>query len=465
MILNSFLLDDIIQGTNGKLVYANATEFDGISTDTRENNKGKLFIALKGETYDAHDFLEKAIESGAAAILVHKNEKQLKTNSITVIKVEDTLLALQDLGRYWRKKHRAKVIALTGTNGKTTTKESLSQILSEQFKVCVPKGSFNNHWGVPMSLLQLNSTHDFMISEMGMNHPGEIAVLCKIALPDVTMVTNVGRGHLEGVGSVEGVAKEKQEIYNHSPGSIKVFNLDNKYTKDMWNTFRQEKKYFTFSLKEDLADVYFSSVVSDTDGVTISGAISGVKNTVTVNVFGIHNAYNLAAAAAAALTCGMKPDAIWTALAKCHTIWGRNQWVNLASGARVLFDAYNANPESMGAFLQNTGSMKTEGRKFYVLGDMLELGSFNDKEHLSVAESLQKIDFEKAYFIGENGKLIKSAMSNKSVVISDTYKQNLAFELKSMLQPGDILFMKASRGIKLENFLLDLDPQNFSLKK
>lgn len=465
MILNSFLLEDIIEGTNGKLVYANATSFDGISTDTRVDNKGKIFIALKGETFDAHDFLDKAIASGAAAILVHKNEKLAKTNAITVIKVDDTLLALQDLGRFWRKKHRAKVVALTGTNGKTTTKEFLAQILSSKFKVCIPQGSFNNHWGVPMSLLQLNSTHDFMISEMGMSHPGEIAVLCKIALPDVTMVTNVGRGHLEGVGSVEGVATEKREIYKNSPTSLKVFNLDNSYTRIMWNDFRQEKRDFTFSLKEDLADVFFSSVKSDDSGLTISGAIAGVTSSTTVNVFGIHNAYNLAAAAAAALTCGMAADEIWQSLGKCQTVWGRNQWVKLASGVRVLFDAYNANPESMGAFLKNTGSMITKGRKFYVLGDMLELGKYQEEEHQLIAKTLKGISFEKAYFIGENGALIKAALLGKSIVISNTYKQELALELKSVLQPEDTLFMKASRGVKLEKFLLDLDPLNFSLKK
>ncbi len=465
MILNTFLLEDIIEGTSGKLVYASTTSFDGISTDTRVDNKGKLFIALKGDSFDAHDFLDKAVASGAAAILVHKNEKLAKTNAVTVIKVDDTLLALQNLGRYWRKKHRAKVVALTGTNGKTTTKEFLAQILSSKYKVCIPEGSFNNHWGVPMSLLQLNSTHDFMISEMGMSNPGEIAVLCKIALPDITMVTNVGRGHLEGVGSVEGVAKEKQEIYINSPSSLKVFNLDNSYTRDMWNQFRHEKNDFTFSLKENLADVYFSSVKNDDSGIIVSGTIAGVASSATANVFGIHNAYNLAAAAAAALTCGMSAVDIWQSLNRCQTVWGRNQWVNLTGGARVLFDAYNANPESMNAFLKNTGSMITKGRKFYVLGDMLELGKHQKKEHQIIAKALKGIGFEKAYFVGENAALMKTELSGKNLVISSAYKQELALELKSMLQPEDTIFMKASRGIKLEKFLLDLDPLNFSLKK
>lgn len=465
MILNTFLLEDILQGTQGKLIYAGQRVFDGISTDTRVDNKGKLFIALKGETYDAHDFIDKAIASGASAILVHKNEKLVKSDLLTVIKVDDTLKALQDLGRYWRKKQNAKVIALTGTNGKTTTKEFLFQILSTKFKVCASQGSLNNHWGVPMSLLQLNSSHQFMISEMGMNHPGEISVLCKIALPDITLVTNVGRGHLEGVGSVEGVAKEKQEIYIHSPGSKKIFNLDNHYTLGMWEQFRKEKHDFTFSLKEKLADVCFTEVFTEQDDLVLRGSIAGIRGEARAKVFGEHNAYNIAAACAAALSAGMKAEDIWQAIPKCQTIWGRNQWVHLESGANVLFDAYNANPESMGAFLKNTSSMQVKGRKFYVIGDMRELGADREKEHLLVAKQLETMKFEKAYFIGENAEFMKSNVTDKSLVVSNTYKENLALELKSMLQPQDIVFMKASRGVQLEKFLLDLGPVNFSLKK
>lgn len=461
MINNHFLLSEVKIACQGDLIQKGLEEFVGISTDSRENMKGALFIPLRGENFDAHDFLDQAIASGCAAVLVDK-EVVIEDKQITILKVKDTLKALQDLGLFWRKKFSIPVIALTGTNGKTTTKEFLRQILSSKYLVCASEGSLNNHWGVPMSLLHINQDHKVMISEMGMNHPGEIANLCKIAEPSITMVTNVGRGHLEGMHSLENIAKEKQEIYLHSPHSQFVFNIDNVYTLKMYQKLKTNTS-ICFSTKDKKADLFFQAKYKD-EKLFITGHIGGYEGSAAVNIFGEHNLENLLAASSCAYAFGMSAEEIWQALPRCQTIWGRNQWVQLKGRSKVLFDAYNANPESMDVFLKNAEKTAIDGRKFLVIGDMRELGSYNDSEHTQLANRVSQQNWEKVYFIGNNSKLFAANYKEKNLVISYTYKEDLAFSLLSMLEPGDTVFMKASRGVHLEKFLNDLEPQDFKNK-
>ena len=222
-----FDIKELVQATNGKILSEVVTQYSGVGTDTRESLKGEIFIALKGDNFDAHNFLDKATE--AAAIVIHDQSfatKEIKAKT-TVILVEDTLIALQKLATFWKKKLNIPTIAITGSNGKTTTKEFLAQILSNKFDVAYNKGSFNNHWGVPLNLLSAKKTNEVLIAEMGMSHPGEIESLCKIAQPDFTLVNNVGMAHVGEVGGIKAVASAKEEIYLSCPHSVGVFNLDN----------------------------------------------------------------------------------------------------------------------------------------------------------------------------------------------------------------------------------------------
>lgn len=469
-------LTDLEAGTLGRVLSRQTTSFAGIGTDTRLDLSGKVFIALKGEAFDAHDFLNQAIEKGAAVLVVHRlpegaaREELLRR--VSVVLVDDTLKALQRLGQFWRRSLRARIIGITGTNGKTTTKEFTAAILSTKFKVQYSKGSFNNHWGVPLSLLSITPEHDIAVIEIGMNHLGEIRDLVMLAEPDVIGLTMVGRGHLEGLGTLEGVARAKEEIYWHAPAEcVRIFNLDNPFTLQMYERARTgaygNGKRLTFSSNEK-SDVHFITKSADADSLSIQGEIAGISGSAVVPVFGAHNLNNLMLAAAFAFACGMTPAEIWRALPNCRSGWGRNHWVNLTSGAKVLFDAYNANPESMRAALSNFKSLKTPGRKIAILAEMLEMGAETPVAHREVGELAAAAGFDALYFIGPSGADFaagaKAAGFKKTLVLSTSYEHFLASGDGPVIDPTDIVLMKGSRGMQLERVLQDWKPLDFSRK-
>ncbi len=472
--MSVFSLNDLITGTKGTALLTKETSFTAISTDTREDNAGKIFFALKGENYDAHQFLPQAVKSGAAALVVHGDLAEVGTSAeelgITVVKVGDTLKALQQFAQYWRKKLKVKVVAITGSNGKTTTKEFTATILNENFRTHHSVGSFNNHFGVPMSLLALRPEHQVAIQEMGMNHPGEIEELVKIADPDIVGVTTVGRAHLEFMGSLQRIADAKEEIYRYArPSAARIYNLDNAFTKPMLSRAPATSQTITFSSLDSSADVHLKERVSTLDFMEISGSIGGEPGQARVEVFGRQNVNNLMAAAAFALAAGVEPDRIWSGLSKCKTVWGRNQIFKLSSGGRAIFDAYNANPDSVAALIENVSRLNVTGRKFAVIGEMLEMGSHSDQVHEEIGRKLGEGNYELIWFIGSKGEsfaagLKQSGWSNK-LIISSSYDEKVAGQVGSMLQTGDIVLMKGSRGMKLEKIMQLWGPQGFTQKK
>jgi UDP-N-acetylmuramoyl-tripeptide--D-alanyl-D-alanine ligase len=291
----------------------------------------------------------------------------------------------------------AVILGLTGTNGKTTTKEFATSLISTRFKVHASKGSFNNHWGVPMSLLAISPADQIAIIEMGMNHLGELRLLSSIAEPDVVLVTMVGRGHLEGLGTIEGVAKAKAEIYESARvDAVFGFNIDNPHTRAMFERFSPKKpsdKILTFSHDDPRADVSLQLISMHEKSLRFRGVIRKIPGEAEVPVFGAQNMTNLMAAATLALAAGLTPEEVWKAFPQCHTVWGRNQWVNIASGARVLFDGYNANPESMKAALDNFTLLKSSAGKFAVLGEMKEMGGHALELHRALGEHAARAGF------------------------------------------------------------------------
>ena len=472
-------LDELVKGAGGRALSSRVGEFAGVGTDTRADLKGKIFVALKGDNFDAHDFLPQAVQAGATALLVHRlpEDARKMLEKASVVEVGDTLKALQDLGRFWRRKSRAKIVGITGTNGKTTTKEFAAALLGSKLKTQYSKGSFNNHWGVPISLLSIEPDHEAAIVEMGMNHPGELTVLSRIAEPDVVMVTMVGRGHLEGLGSVEGVAKAKAEIYEHAPeNALRVFNMENEHTRAMFEKFGKglpRDRVLTFGgaalLGKYPLDIALDVVTASADSMSIRGEIKGVKGQASVQVFGRHNVVNLMAAASTALACGLAPQEIWAALPQCRTAWGRNQWVKLESGARALFDAYNANPESMRAAVENFAGLEGAGRKIAILGEMREMGDAAESVHRELGQLVARAGFAHVLFIGASRGAfeagIKAGGFSNSLITSDSYKQNLAPQSLPVLQGNDIVLIKGSRGVQLEKALSDLKPLDFQAKK
>lgn len=464
-------IQTINQVTGAKILSEVQKDFTGIGTDTRVDLTGQLFIALKGEAYDAHGFVDKAVEKGATAVLVHEQTEQVNKiiGQVTVLLVDDTLLALQQLGTWARRQSKGKVVAITGSNGKTTTKEFSAALIATARNVHVNKGSFNNHWGVPFTLLQLDPQKEVAVVEMGMNHAGEITQLVNIAEPDVVVCTMVGRAHVEFFGSIEKIAEAKEEIYNaSSPAATRIYNLDSEQTKNMYlrgkGKFKQAQ-ILTFSAHDESADVYFKITSMTMKEIVIEGNIRGEKGTAKVEVFGSQNLTNLMAAASLALSVGMTPKEIWAGLPACKTSWGRNQLVHLKSGAQMIFDAYNANPDSMKALIENIQLLQVTGKKVGVFGQMREMGSASASLHEELGERVGVAGFDKVYFIGDDQEAFKKGLEkagfNKSTLIQKDFSDEAGQDLARYLRRGDIAVVKASRGTKLERFVYPCEPLDF----
>lgn len=471
--MKTISLNDLLTATGGKALSTKATSFTGIGTDTRVNLTDQLFVALRGDQYDAHQFLPAAVARGAAALLVHEEPSADIKNQTTVVLVKDTLKALQQLANFERKKSKALIVGITGSNGKTTSKEFTAALVSAKRKVHYSKGSFNNHWGVPLTLLAEPAGTEVSIVEMGMNHAGELTELCHIAEPDVVVCSTVGAAHVEFFGTVEKIAEAKEEIYKASPAdAIRIFNLDNPYTKKMHEhsiKTQKSKRVITFSASGEKADVQLKIEELSMSSLKISGTIAGEKGEAKVAVFGSQNLVNLMVAASIGLAVGMSPKEIWAALPACKTNWGRNQLVHTRKGAEILFDGYNANPDSMRALLENVALIKNSGKKVGVFGEMLELGSLSAELHQALGEKVGRAGFDVVWFYGPDADAFMSGIQksgfHKNIMISKSYEESLATQIASVLDKDDIALVKGSRGMKLERFVMACDPVDFSLNK
>lgn len=464
----------IVKVTGAQTISLKEKNFAGLGTDSRGDIKGQLFVALKGEAFDAHAFLEKAVQQGATGLLIHEENEQVQKlkGQVTILKVPDTLKALQRMGTWARRESRAKVVGITGSNGKTTTKEFCAALLGSSLDVHYNKGSFNNHWGVPFTLLQLPPSKEVAIVEMGMNHAGELTELVHIAEPDVVVCTMVGRAHMEFFGTIEKVAEAKEEIYEAAgPNTVRIYNLDNKQTHNMYVKACEKyerKNILTFSADDPRADVHMTISSMDMNELSIKGKIGGKEGTARVQVFGSQNLTNLMAAATVGLAVGMTPDQVWRGLPECRTNWGRNQLVHLKSGAQMIFDAYNANPDSMKALIDNMKLLSVPGRKVGVFGQMRELGQASPALHEELGSWVGTAGFDKVYFIGDDCEafsqgLKKVGYKNPTFVEKD-YQDAMGQDLAGYLKSGDISVVKASRGTKLERFVFPCEPLDFSEK-
>lgn len=464
-------VNELVRGTQGKLRSQIGINYSEIVTDSRKDVRGKVFIALKGDTHDGHQFLRQVIENGASAVVSHEWRPEYVEflTRTTWVQVDDTLKALQRLAQFWRKQWGKTILSVTGSNGKTTVKDFAATLLSGQYKVLKNEGSFNNHWGLPLTLLKLKPEHDLAMIEMGMNHAGEITELCRIAEPNIVVVNNVGRAHIENFGTVDGIAKAKEEIYHGAQKeSFAAFNLADVKVADMHARLRERfLKVVTFGTPD--SDIYFQLLESQTGGLRIHCKIFKFEQTVFVPVFGEQNVANLMAASSLAMLADTKVDVIFSQLEKCQTGWGRNQWVELASGAKVLFDGYNANPDSFLALLKNLPGIVKPGLKTIgVFSEMRELGEQAQKEHFELGRNMALSPLQDCFFIGASAAHLKagfdSVKSGKNLQILNTYEDSLALKIKSMIDSKTLVVIKGSRGGALERVLVQLDPKNFTTK-
>ena len=387
-----YTLSEICQITGGKLI-GDDTEVIGLSTDTRDLQNGNLFIALVGENFDPHELIIAGKANQAGAVVV---EKELKT-TCTQILVESTYKALQELASAWRARFSLPVIGVTGSNGKTSVKELIKQILNTQGKVLATVGNLNNHIGVPITLAGLNESHQYAVIEMGANHPGEIATLTQLSKPDIGVITNIGPAHLEGFGSLEGVAKAKAELYRFlNPNGIAIVNADEPY-QQVWQKDIGDHIQISFGI-EQKADVSVKTM--DLDLADITTPIGKLR--VQLQALGQHAIYNALAATAVCIGLGIDLEDIQTGLEATKPVPGRLVQLKGIGGSRILDDTYNANPASLYAALDV--QKQITGEHWLVVGDMNELGKESVQMHKQAGEMAKEFGITRLFGVGELAK-------------------------------------------------------------
>ena len=400
----------------------------GVSTDTRSLLEGNLFFALQGDNFDGNQYASKALEIGASAVVVSR-DMGLAHQFV----VKDTLSALQQLGTHHRTTLETPLIALTGSNGKTTTKELLHACLSAQYHVLATIGNLNNHIGVPLTLLRLTPEHDYGIIEMGANHAGEIDALCKIALPDYGYITNFGKAHLEGFGSLEGVEHSKSELYRHLATTDGLAFVNGQDEKQLVRTADQRRAILN---TETRLEPKIHGLRLQLDEVTVTSLLEGS-----------YNAINIAAAMRIAQQFGVTLEQSAEAVATYNPSNNRSQRIH-AGDLAIILDAYNANPSSMQVALENLNSLP--GKKHVILGDMKELGNTTELEHQRTIERLLGMDLETRIVVGP--AFAEAALGHDAI---QTY-ENIDALIKSMqlqdLETGTLL-IKGSRSMALERFV------------
>ncbi len=353
-------------------------DFTAVSIDTRKLQPGDLYVAIQGESFDGHDFVDQAARQGAVAVIVHK---EIVTD-LPVIKVADTRVALGQIAAAWREEFKGKVVAITGSNGKTTVKEMVSAIMSTCGDVVATKGNFNNDIGLPLTLLRMQQ-EGVAVIEMGANHKGEIANLTGITRPDVVLINNAAHAHLEGFGSLQGVAEAKGEIIQGlSDDGVAVINKDDQYAT-YWCDLASENKIIQFSMKDKTADV-FGEWMDDASGGTLKIASGGFEFTLHLNVYGLHNAMNALAAIAITRALNVDNEHIISALQKFNAVKGRLNFHRVNEKLTVIDDTYNANPDSLLAAMKVL--KKTSGQHWLVLGDM---GELDDEQQVHIDAGMQ----------------------------------------------------------------------------
>lgn len=440
-------LQTLADFSGGRLIGGNGRlQVTRIATDSRRVSPGDVFIALKGDRFDAHDYAPQVAAAGAAALLLSRPVPGL---NCPVIEVPDTLLALQNLARAYRAWHAPTVVALTGSNGKTSTKDLVSAVLSTRFPLCATLGNLNNHIGLPLTLLSLQDHHTCAVTEMGMNHAGEIRVLADIARPDAAILTNVGRAHIEHLGSRENIAWEKASLPARIPASGRVvLNANDDYTPRIARLC--QARVLTAGI--GAGDVSAQDLSPSPSGTSFTLDFAGTRVKTTLPLLGAHMVGNAALAAAMGWSLGIDPETICHALSSATLSGGRLQ-PRLIDGVNFLDDSYNANPDSMIAGLRTLAETAAP-RRFAVLGAMGELGPHSASGHDQVGDFAASLGLDGVFTVGSSDAArISAAASPGTTVAHFPDHAACASRLRQILLPGDLVLVKGSRSAAMEKIL------------
>lgn len=424
-------------------IYKVYLKYPIISTDTRKIEKNSIFLALKGSNFNGNEFADKALELGASYAII--DEAAYKKDERFIL-VEDVLETLQELAKHHRDQLNIPIIGITGTNGKTTSKELIQAVLKQKYKVFATKGNLNNHIGVPLSLLSINKETEIAVIEMGANHQLEIAFLCSLAKPGYGLITNVGKAHLEGFGSYEGVKKAKAELYawlSEHKGTL-FLQKDNSELVSMASKFELEETIsYGFNPKHDIS----GELIEDNPFLSLEWAFNKEKAVVESQLTGAYNAENILAAIAIGVYFGLNANEINTGIANYHPENNRSQIIKTKSNT-IICDYYNANVSSMEAALKNIDLMETPLRKTLILGDMFELGDESLKEHRLLIEKALLLKDCDCIFVGKD---FYKSKNEKAAFYKTTDEAVDALKKKTI--KDRLILLKASRGMTFEKIL------------
>lgn len=428
--------------------------FDGVSTDSRQVAAGNLFVALRGERFDANDFLNEVAAAGAAAVIAERIPEGL---NVPALIVPDTRIALGEIAAFWRRRFSIPVIGVTGSNGKTTVKEMIASILAAAFgneHYLATRGNLNNDIGVPLTVFRLNASYKAAVIELGMNHPGEIATLTSIAGPTVGLVNNAQREHQEFMESVEAVAKENGSVIaGLAAGGIAVFPADDPYT-GLWKSYAGARKTMSFGLSRD-ADVSGTFEVREF-GSDLQITVGGRSFSVKLSAAGVHNVRNALAAAACTLAIGVPDEAVMRGLEAFAPVSGRLQRKTAKNGALVIDDTYNANPDSVRAAIDVLA--QTAAPRVLVLGDMGEVGDEGPQFHVEIGAYAKERGIEHLLTLGELAQHASAAFGAQATHFTDIETINRAAE--ALVGPATTALVKGSRFMKMERVVRHLVDQS-----
>ncbi len=438
-------VDDLLTATGGDLVCGEAKIMSGVCIDSRKAREGELFVALKGERFDGHDFLREALEKAAGAVVHLPGVAPVPGK--TIIRVPNTLGALQDIARFLRHRRDIPVVAVTGSNGKTTTKELIAAVLGSEYQVLKNMGNLNNQIGLPLSIAQMSEEDQVIVLEMGASTPGDIRELCGIAAPEYGVITNIGRAHLEGFGDIETVRRTKLEILETA--RVAVVNGDDLFLMDGIRRSGFRGSVIRFGI-ESPADVRATDIVLGERGADFRIEF-GDRPSVSVQTrtAGLFNIYNVLAAASLGYLFDIDSANLQRAISSFTGVPMRMEFREIG-GVMIISDAYNANPASVEAALRELVRIR-KGRSIAVLGDMLELGSYEEEAHRQVGRFVSALGIDIFIAVGPRMALASSECHG------ETYRTNTPEEagrlLRSLWQPGDTVLIKGSRGIHMERTL------------
>ena len=446
----------VLEATGGEALQAGADSFSDVVTDTRKITAGALFLALKGDRFNGEDFAREAEAKGAAGIVVSRECPADKLEGLrsAIVRVPDTLAAYQQLAHAWRRRFALPVVAITGSNGKTTTKDLTAATLSPLGAVLKTKANFNNEVGLPLTLLGIRPEHRAAVVEIGMRGLHQIEAMAPIAEPTIGVVTNVGETHMELLGSIENIARAKAELVEAIPaGGTVILNADNPYVAAMAGRAKGGVRVLTFGIMHG-ADIRARDIVTRAMSSTrFTVDYAGSTHVFLMPMLGHHNVYNALAAIAASHALGVAPEAAAEGLRHFEATRMRFETQDIG-GWHVVNDAYNASPMSMQAAIKTLSDV-VKGRKIAVMGDMLELGSISEGAHRKVGQELALYKFDAVVTCGDMGRFIADGAEAGGVkaVYRCASHEEAADRLHAILQAGDTILFKGSRGMAMEKII------------